>query len=247
MGAYGTPDVAIAGLLDGFPNFVDSAIAQEDIAYGAPVFGFVGAENKAYAVHKDKITTLLDADLVTSNVITSVIQSISVATTFASTHAATMTAHIAAINAKAELVALGISAVAGATNRGIVISGPAGLDLTMTQVVTLGATQATATITYGTNGRFLGVAVFVQNGGATWGAGNALWVNKSAVNILREGKIWVPAEATVADKDAAYAVLGGSGTLGKFTDVATNNYNISTFFRSNVTGGLALLEVQGMK
>lgn len=247
MAEYGTPDVAIAGLMVGFHNDVESPIAQEDIAYGAPVFGPVGVEDKAYGPHKDKATTLLSADLVTSNVITSTIAGIAVANTFATDHATTMTAHIAAINAKAELIALGITAVAGATNRGIIISAPAGYDLAMTQVVTLGGSQATATIVYGTNLRFLGVSLFVQNGGSTWGAGTAKWKSKMSMNVLRDGRIWVLAEATVGDKDAAYVVLGGSGTIGKFTDVATNNYDIGTFFRGNVTGGLAELEVRGMK
>ena len=34
MGAYGNPDAAIAGMIVGVPNVVESAIAKEDIAYG---------------------------------------------------------------------------------------------------------------------------------------------------------------------------------------------------------------------
>ena len=247
MGAYGNPDAAIAGMIVGVPNDVESAIAKEDIAYGSPVYGPVGVENAAYGPHKDKATTLLSADLVTSNVITTVINSISVASTFATDHATTMTAHIAAINAKAELIALGITAVAGATNRGIAISAPAGLDLVVTQAVTLGGSQATATITYGTNLKFLGAAAFVQNGGKDWGAGTAKWKTGMSVNIVADGTLWVPVESTVADKDPAYAVIGGTGTLGKFNDVSTNNYDIGSFFRSNVNNGLAILEVRGLK
>lgn len=248
MAEYGTPDVAIAGLLYGMKHDIDSAIAQEDIAFGSPVFGFVGSENKVYGPHKDKATTLLDADLVASNVITTTINGEEVATTYGTSHAASMTAHIAAINADAELVALGISAVAGSTNRGIVISAPAGVNLTVTQAVTLGSTQAGATVTYGTNGKFLGVAPFIQIGGKSFGAGTSKWEALQAMNIVKEGMLWVLAESTVADKDPAYVSgVGGAGTLGKFTDVSTSNYDIGAFFRSNVTGGLALLEVRGMK
>lgn len=247
MAAYGTPDVAIAGLLYGSNNEFESSIAQEDIAFGAPVFGFVGVENKCYGYHKDKATLTLAGDLVTSNVITTVIQGISVASTFATDHATTMTAHIAALNAKAELIALGISAAPGSTNRIIVISAPALTDLVVTSVVTLGAGQVAIAIVYGTNGKFLGVAVFVQKGGVTYGAGTSGWKSLDSVSILNEGTIWVLAEATVADKDPAYAVTGGAGTVGKYTDVATSNYDIGTYFRGNVTGGLALLEVRGLK
>ena len=100
MAAYGTPDVAIAGELYGMKADVDSAIAQEDIAFGSPVFGPVGVENKAYGPHKDKATETLDADLVASNVLTTTINGTAVASTYATSHAATMTAHIAAINGR---------------------------------------------------------------------------------------------------------------------------------------------------
>jgi len=248
MGAYGAPDVAIAGMVEGFHNDFESAIAKEDIDFGSPVFGFVGSENKCYAPHKDKATATLSADLVTSNVYTVTINGTAVAETFDTDHATTMTALIAAINADTTLAGLGISAAAGSSNRVIVISAPAGLDLTVTGAVTLGATQANVAVVHGTNGKFLGVAAFVQNGGKDFGAGTACWKNGMSVSILRDGRVWVPAESTVADKDPAYVSgLGGAGTLGKFTDVATNNYDIGGFFRSNVSSGLALLEVRGMK
>jgi len=248
MAAYGTPDVAIAGLLIGADNDVESAIAQEDIAFGAPVYGPVGVFNKAYNAHKDKVTVTLSADLVTSNVITTVINGTSVATTFATDHATTMTTHIAAIVANSTLATAGISAAAGATNRAIIISGPAGVDIaTVTCVVTLGASQATSTIVFGTNLLCLGVAVFIQTGGKDFGAGTSGWKNKDSINILRTGMIWVPAESTVSDKKAAYAVIGGTGTIGKFTNIATNNYDIGGYFRSNLSGGLAVLEVRGIK
>lgn len=248
MGAYGAPDVAIAGMVEGFHNDFESAIAKEDIDFGSPVFGFVGSENKCYAPHKDKATVTLSADLVASNVYTVTINGTAVAETFDTDHATTMTALIAAIKADTTLAALGISAAAGSTNRIIVVSAPAGFDLTVTGAVTLGTTQATVAIVYGTNGKFLGVAAFVQNGGKDFGAGTACWKNGMSVSILRDGRLYVPAESTVADKDPAYVSgLGGVGTLGKFTDVATNNYDIGGFFRSNVSSGLALLEVRGMK
>jgi|GEM_PF-2399424 len=248
MGAYGAPDVAIAGMVEGFHNDFESAIAKEDINFGSPVFGFVGSENKCYAPHKDKATVSLDADLVASNVYTVTINGTAVAETYATSHAATMTALIAAINANTTLAGLGISAVAGSTNRVIVVSAPAGLDLTVTGAVTLGASQAGVTVVYGTNGKFLGVAAFVQNGGKDFGAETACWKAGMSVSILRDGRLYVLAESTVADKDPAYVSgLGGAGTLGKFTDVATNNYDIGGFFRSNVSSGLALLEVRGMK
>ena len=249
MGAYGAPDVAIAGMVEGLHNDFESAIAKEDIDFGFPVFGFVGSENKCYAPHKDKATVTLSAELVASDTLAVVIDGVTVDEAFATTHAAAMTALIAAINADETLAAAGITAAAGATNLAIVVSSPAGSDLVVTSAVTsAGAGTAVATVLYGTNGKFLGVAAFVQNGGKDFGAGTACWKEGMSVSILRDGRLYVLAESTVADKDPAYVSgLGGAGTLGKFTDVATNNYDIGGFFRSNVSSGLALLEVRGMK
>jgi hypothetical protein len=245
MAEYGVMDAAIAGLLYGYGHEVESAIAQEDIAFGAPVFGFVGLDNMCYGAHKDRATTLLDGDLVAANVLTSTINGVAIQTVFATSHATTLTAHIVAINSSAALQALGITAVASGA-RGVVIAGVPGTSLIVTQVVTLGASQALATIAYSSAGTFLGVAVFIQTGGKDFGAGTSCWKNKDSVSILRSGRIWVPVEATVADKDPAYAVVV-TGALGKFTDVSTLNKDIGGYFRSNVSGGLAVLEVRGMK
>jgi len=248
MAAYGTPDTAIAGLLySGEDSKVfESAIAQEAIAFGSPVFGFVGSENKCYGPHNDKATVTYTTDTEATSVLTTVINGTSIANTYATSHAATMTAHIAAINANATMIAAGITATAS-TTRIFTVQGPAGLTLVVTSDITV-AGAATATILAGTNGKFLGVAVHQQMGGVTYGAGTAAYQSLDVINVLAKGKIWVLAESTVADKDPAYVSgTGGAGTVGKFTDVSTSNYDISSYFRSNVTGGLALLEVRGLK
>lgn len=248
MAAYGTPDVAIAGLLYGMKHDVDSAIAQEDIAFGAPVFGFVGSENKAYNYHTEIATDTLSAELVAGDTVAVVINGFTFDITFATTHAAAMTALIAEINASTDMDALGISAAAGANNKIVVITGPGTLDLVVTSSVTsTGSGTATAAVVLSSARKFLGVAPFIQIGGKDFGAGTSKWEAFQSVNIVTEGMLWVLAESTVADKDPAYAVSLGAGTVGKFTDVSSSNYDIGAFFRSNVTGGLALLEVRGMK
>lgn len=245
MAAYGTPDVAIAGLMVGADNEVESAIAQEDIAFGVPVFGPDGVENKAYKAHTDKATVTYTSDTQSTSVLTTVVNGISVANTWATDHAATMTAHLAALNAKAELIALGVTATA-VTARIFTVQGPAGLDLTVTSAITV-AGAATGAIVAGTNMKHLGLAVFIQTGGKDFGAGTSGWKNKDSINILKDGQAWVVAESSVTDKKAAYAVIGGTGTLGKYTNVSTSNYDIGGYFRSNVSGGLAVLEVRGIK
>jgi len=248
MGAYGnmsdTP--GIAGLVVGMnPRVVESGKAQEIIAFGAPVMGFQNVEDKVYNIHDDLVTETLDADLVASNVLTTTINGIAIATTYATSHAATMTAHIAAINASAPLIALGISAEAGSTNRIILIK-TKGLDLVVTGAVTAGASQANVAIVTSTWGKFLGVAMFTQIADRLTGAGTAAYQVQDLVNIVAEGVIWVPATGTVQDKQAAYAVIADGATQGKFLSTAGTNYNVGGYFRSGATNNLAMLEVRGL-
>jgi hypothetical protein len=249
MGAYGSPDVAIAGMVVGFHNDFESAIAKEDIDFGSPVFGFVGSEDKCYGPHLEIATVTLSADLATGDTISVTVNGNTVSEGYDTSHAATMTAFIAEINADTDIAALGIKAAEGASNKVVVLTGPAGLDVVATASVTsTGSGTAEATVARSTAGKFLGVAAFVQIGGKDFGAETSCWKEGMSVSILRVGRIWVPAESTVADKDAAYAVTVGTGTLGNFTDVSTNNYDIGGYFRSNVSSsGLAELEVRGLK
>jgi hypothetical protein len=247
MGAYGNMDPALAGLQHGLDPDIETGIAQEEIAYGEAVFGHQGTEEKVYAAHIDRATLTLDADLVTGNTITTTINGIVVATVFATSHAATMTAHIAAINAKAELIALGISAEAGSTNRIIVLKGK-GLDLAAASVVTGGASQAGSTTAYDTWATFLGIALFHQCGGEDYGAGNGAYQQDQEINILRSGTAWAVVAAAVLDKEAAYVILATGATQGQFTNVAgTNNYLCGGYFRSNRLNGLAIFEARGLK
>lgn len=251
MGAYGSPDVAIAGMVVGFHNDFESAIAKEDIDFGSPVFGFVGSEDKCYGPHLEIATVTLSADLVAGDTVTITVNGNDNSETFDTTHAKAMEDLIEAINSDTDIAALGIKAAAGASNRVVVLTGPAGLDVVATADVehaASGSGTAEATVARSTAGKFLGVAAFVQNGGKDFGAETSCWKEGMSVSILRAGRIWVPAEATVSDKDAAYVVTVGAGTFGNFTDVATNNYDIGGYFRSNVSSsGLAELEVRGLK
>jgi|WetSurMetagenome_2_1015567.scaffolds.fasta_scaffold02830_8 hypothetical protein len=243
MAQYGTPDVAVAGLMDGGRWVVESANPQENINFGAPVFGMVGVERAAYNFHNEIATITLSTDLIAANVISVTYAGITVSETFASTHAATMTALVAAI--KVDLAAY--VSDASVTGDVLTITFKPQYDATVTAAVTLGTTQPTITNAVSTARVFLGVAPFVQLGGAAYGAGTATYQALGDMNIVTRGRIWVLAAATVSDKDPAYVIKGAGTTMGTFTDVSTNNYNIGGFFRSNYTGGFALLEINGMK
>lgn len=246
MGAYGNLDPAIAGLVNGLDHDVETGIAGEEIPFGEPVFGHPGVAEVVYGAHQDEATMTLDADLIADNVITTTVNSIVVATTYAAAHATTMTAHIAALNAKAELIALGISFAAGSTNRKIVAHSK-GLDVTMASVVTLGNSQAGATTAYTTWAKFLGIAMFSQKSTVAAGAGSNSYAVKESVNILCRGRIFVKCASSMLEKAAAYAVYVTGATQGIINATSAANYDIGCFFRSNESGNLAILEVNGIK
>lgn len=253
MAAYGKPSAAIAGLLYGAKADVESGIAKENIGFGQPCFGFVDVPDEMYLYHVESAKIVLAGALVTANVITTTIKGTAIATTFAEDHATTMAAHVADINASDALGAYGVVAVLDADDsnkRTILLSVPKTLDIgTVTCAVTLGDSRTTATITSSTARKFMGVAVFVQNGSKTMGAGNACWEAGMYMNVLSKGKIYVPAVSTVDEKDAAYVVTSGA-TQNQFTDDSNSNanYDIGGYFRSSVdSDGLAVLEVRGMK
>jgi hypothetical protein len=243
MAQYGTPDVAVAGLLDSYPHVCESAIPQEDIAFGAPVFGMPGVENKAYNYHNEVATITLSTDLITANVISVVYGGITVTRTYATSHAATMTAFVADL--KADLAAY----ISNASYTGdvLTITFLPKYEAAVTCTVTSGATQPTVTTVVSSTRVFLGVAPFVQIGGGRYtGAGTACYEALSNVDIVTRGRLWVVAASTVTDKVAAYVVKASGSTQNTFTNVSTSNYAVGGKFRSNYSGGFALLEVNGI-
>lgn len=246
MGAYSTLDMALPGLQCGLDIKATTGIAKEAIAFGKAVFGFAGVQDEVYAAHFDRSTLTLAGDLVADNVYTVTINGIDVAVTYGDSHAATMTALIAAINAKAEVVALGISAAAGANNRVIVLTCK-GRDITATGAVTLGLGQVAVTVVADTWAKFLGVALFTQKSTKTVGAGASSYLAQESVNILERGALWVPAAAAVKDKEPAYAIYAATNQ-GQFTNSSSGTYDTGCFFRSNRNSqNLAVLEVRGLK
>jgi len=246
MAAYGNMDDAFVGMPVGLDIEVETGIGQETIGFGKPVFGYPGVEKKVWGAHRSQATLTMAGDLVTSNVMTTTINGIVVATTFAVDNASSITAHIAAINAKAELIALGITAVAGSTVRIILIRANSGLDLTVATVVTLGAGQTTGAVVYGSNGKFLGIAMFNHTSTIANGGGDSTYVAYDSVNVLKKGQIWVPVTVAVLDKEAAYGITEVTNQ-GQFTNVAGANYDVGGFFRSNRSTNKAILEVRGLK
>lgn len=251
MNLYGEMDQALTGQLYGLveDTVIETGIAKEDINFGSPVFGHEGEENDVYGAHLDQSELTLDADLVTSNVITLTIQGETVAHTFATDHATSMTALIAKINADAELAALGITASAGSTNRKIIIRGK-GLDISASGAVTLGASQAGITAATSTFAKFVGIAMSTAKSSNLSNARK--YEAGDAINIVAKGKVWVTVAVAVSDKQSAYAIIA-STNRNTFSNSSSSTYDVGGIFRSNrVVGGtdvgnIAILEVRGLK
>jgi hypothetical protein len=163
---------------------------------------------------------------------------------FISSSAETLAAIVQAIELDNDLSELGITAFVVEGTNAIGIVGP-GITITASATVTEGETQPTFTAAADTNMKFLGVAEHTELG---FKEGVGFYPPAHAVNVMDFGEIYVPVaeSATPSDKESAYIVISGDDA-GKFTDIASGNYDSGAFFRSNVEDGLARIELRGMK
>lgn len=249
MGAYDNLDPAIAGLILGIDGRkqVDTFVAQETIEFGAPVFGYVGDDDKCWNVKRDTGIITLDADLVTANVITTTVTvdgvaQTPVATTFATDHDTTMANHKADL--EAAISGLTVTLTDATNNRQFTLL-KKGSNLIVASVVTLGASQAGITITYSNGQVFLGVAGFEQVSAFVNERGS--YFQYDPVNVGTYGKIWVLSSVVISSHTDAYVIWEITNQT-KFTNVASGNYDIKARFRStNTAAGLVLLEVRGQQ
>lgn len=226
MPAYGTQDPAFAGLKIGFDNNTETLLAAEAIAFGVPLFGYVGDAVKAYNYALDVNKLVFSADLITSNKVNGSVNGVAYAeVTFASTHAATMTALINAMKAIS-----GVEAVLDSTdtNGRTILVRTKGADCTVTATVTAGSTQATATITTGNGQVFVGIAQHTQKTPGSYEI-------QDAVNVLAVGQVWAKASAATANGIAYVTTAGIFGSSG---------IDVGCVFRSALSTDIAIVEVR---
>lgn len=253
MSAYNDFEKAVAGLKYGLDSKAESWIAAEIIQFGAACFSyndedFSQGQGKVWNKKIDVYTETLDADLVTSNVITTTltidgVAQTPVATTFVTDHDTTMDAHVTAL--EAAFSGLTVTLTDATDNRQFTFFYK-GSTISSSGVVTLGASQAGVTDAEGTTQQiFVGVAMFVQNEALVSSVG--YYAAGVVVAVMTEGLIWVSVLAATNANVAAY-VTDNLTNVGAFTSTSTNNYNIGCYFRSKTTAaGLILLEVRGLK
>lgn len=246
MSQYGDLDQALPGLLYGLDHLVDTGLAVAPIEFGAPVYAPKGEAEKVGPLVNDKATVAFDANFVASNVVAGTVTinggtAVNYSVTYATSHAATFAALVAALAAIS-----GIQVVSSdATARTIVLSAN-GLLLAVTGAVTGGASQAAVTVTAGTEMVLRGVAARTlveaasQDGTfAAPGDGTAKYRTNDAVNIVTEGKLWVPVADAVEAQATVYLTSAGA-----WTDEASGNTQTPYTFRTSTSGaGLAVLDV----
>jgi hypothetical protein len=247
MNEYGDLEKAIAGQKFGLHDETETMIAGEKLYPGDPVFGMVGSDNRGYAAHVNAVAFTAAAALVEGNVVTVTVNDITLpGVSFNGDSPTTFQDIVNAINLNEDVRELGIDAFLVEGNPlKFYLSGP-GISITATAVVTEGASQTTFTSEAYTTAKFFGVARHQE---LSYREGTGFYPQGVPVNVMSFGKIIVPvADGAAPDNGkAAYVILSGTDS-GKFTDVATNNYDSGCFFRSGrIEGNLALIELRGMK
>ncbi len=245
MGDYDVMDEAIAGLKYGIDSRIEGgwACAESDgISFGMPVFGYIGDEEYAYNYHLDVGKIVFDADFVTLNEIVINVNGEDAATvTYATSHDNTMNLLVAAVSALD-----GVECVLDADdgdNRTLLIQ-VKGDDAVVTETVTLGGSQPTGTITYGSSQVYLGMSMFVQKSAAT-SDGEAMYDQFDAVNVIVEGWVYANSVGTCKANNEAYVYATAGDDFGKLSSAGEE---IAARFRSNaISGALVRVFTDGQK
>ena len=240
MGAYGFLDEAVAGLKYGLDSRIEGGwVCKESagINFGAPVFGYDDDVNGAYNYYNDTAKVVYDADFVTSNSIAFSVNGTSITpVVFATSHAATMTALIAAVEALT-----GVEAVLDSddSNGRTLFVRTRGATNTVVTTVTLGGSQATATMTYDSGQVYVGVAMFVQKAPSVSGEA---YEQYDAMNVMADGEIWVVPTLAVIAQEFAYIDTTGAD-VGSFSNAG--NLLTSKYRSSGAADALVRLFVHG--
>jgi hypothetical protein len=239
MAEYDNMDNAFEGMLYGVANYnrIEGGWAAAEaggIGFGKPAFAYVGDEKNLYNYLNDTAKIVFDADFVASNLINATVNGVSIAeVTFTTDHDTT-----------AELLVAAFAALDGvkcildsndANNRTFLVQSK-GLANTSTAVVTAGASQAVATITYDSSQVYVGTTCSVQNS-------LGYYEQYDAVNVVAEGEVWVVPVLAVQAQESAY-VDGAGADIGAFTD-STGVAVAATYRSSGVADALVRLYTEG--
>lgn len=223
-------------------DLVESFLADQIIYFGRAAAAEAGNVTTVHIPTKDVCVLLFDADFVTANTVTITVNgNATAAVPFNTDHDTTVDDVKAAIEGLTGVSSVTLTDVTN--NREFTIE-TAGLEITVSEAVAGGASQATGTPTYSSDDIFRGIAIHTHKApvAQTSGAGDAKYAINDAVNVLRQGAVWVETDVAVTADETAYVSVAAG--LGKFTNVSSANLATGGKFRSTVaTAGLAILEI----
>jgi len=246
--------VASEGLLadSGFVNVL-SPRAFDEIPIGRGVAKVTGVDYQVRLPEQNLSTIVLSADLVTSNSIAVSVNGVALTPiVFDNSHLDTMNLIAAAIELEPGIAS---AVVGGANDRTITVISDNGETSTINSfVVTLGASQATATITNTTSDTLYGLALRIQNKMNLYSQagsdGASPYYEGDCVSMLTKGRAYVKVEDVVNSDDAVYCRFkanGGNTLLGSFrsdSDSGTCFEVVGAVWRVGASaGGLATLEI----
>jgi len=258
MPQYGALDPAFPGMSAEIFVKTESKFAMEAIPFGYPMFAYSGnvtdpgKTGEVWLYHNDRSKVAFDADFVTSNSIAVTVNGVAVtAVVFDTDHETTMTNLLSQI--ETDITGATATLDTDDVNGRTFFVDIDGVDVVVTAVVTLGASQAVATITVSGRQVFVGVSGHTHVVGSapkTDLEGNVLeaakaYVAKDQLNNVWGGLINVDVAVAVSDTATAYVITSGANQ-GRFG--ATAGYDTGCKYRSNTAAaGTAVVEVRGLK
>ena len=248
MAEYESMEPKLAGLAVGIDIPPSETLrAVEPIDNGKGVFVYEGDEVNGYNVKQDTGTITLDADLVTDNVITTTLTIDGVAqtpveTTWDTDHNTTMANHEADL--EAAFPGLEVTLTDLPTPNRVFELFWKGKNIQIASVITLGGSQAGITIAYTNSQIYAGIARFDQK---SYKDSVGVYVEDDAISVQPRGKICSETSVAVNAHTRAYIIWQYGANQGKFTNVATNNYDVNCWFRDTIAAaGLAIVETNGL-
>lgn len=245
MGAYNNLQEMIAGLQYGIQTTkISTKVCKESagINFGAPLFGHVGDAESCYTMHNNVSTLVYSADFVSLNSIIVTINGVaSTPVVFDTNQATTMLALIAQLESDFTGLVATNPDVAG-DDRTLKLELLTGVDNISTSVVTLGASQATASATMSTTMIYLGIALFMHKSSQTT---VGIYDQYDSVNCMEQGEIVVTTQGTVEALKTAYVIQTDGSTQGLFS---TAGFDTGCKYKGSRTGaGLVVIETYGQK
>lgn len=238
-------------------DYVISCRAFETIQIGLGVAKVTGEDFTVRLPYLNSSTIVFSADLVASNVINGDINGVAIApVVFAVSHANTMALIAAAITTVDSNVT---ATVGGSNNRTLFVSSTNGnSSLVANWVVTLGASQATTTLTNSTSDVFYGIALRIQNkmnlmGPYGGSAGPSPYYEGDCISTETQGVVWVTSENGNTSDSPVYwrFTNGGVGEIkGQFRTDADGGEailipsSIARWLTTASAGKLAQLQIQ---